>query len=624
MQNQDSNNCPPAIIQKEYPIIRCEDCHDILTVSFDISQREILLKCEKEEKTKNIPFEEFFETIEKYENINCCQFCKNKKPSENYYLCKTCSNKILCSNCFKEHNKEDDIIKFKIDSSCKKHCNTYEYYCPICKENKCSYCSIDHDEEHEKKEILLKNKLFKNKKLVEFKNKIKEILTIKDKIENTIDSVIKELDEKITFIKNLKNKFFESLKMQLKFTDLVLQNYEKKLIDFDINYFLINNLENQTNIDLNELNFSSNDSLEKKIEKLTSYMKENLENQFKSNYNDLNNNKINNENDDIIDVDYNFKKEFDFEVKDILDFNQYLLALAQEQSIIFISKNNFEKKFEIVEKVLENIKLLRKIDEENILVFTSNNYIIIKIIQNCDYNIIQKYNFNNSYPYDFRANLDLLYITKQIKKHKRDIYEIFYLNLSSFPDYNKKNFYLSMESYNFKKLQFINNNFIFCLANNYIGLYKISHNKFSLVNEIEIDLDSSDCEIIDLNCFYCLNDHKKILLLNKNNLNISKTIKIKSNILGFIKFSNKIVSLFLNEENLSYQNYDILFDGTKWNLNKEKIIYNEKFTNWYQSNNFIIFSKGFYGDKKKQKKVSNQKKLLKNKYFIKKLYKVKK
>ena len=52
--------------------------------------------------------------------------------------------------------------------------------------------------------------------------------------------------------------------MQLKFTDLVLQNYEKKLIDFDMNYFIINNLENQTNIDLDELNFSLNDSLEKK------------------------------------------------------------------------------------------------------------------------------------------------------------------------------------------------------------------------------------------------------------------------------------------------------------------------------------------------------------------------
>ena len=119
-----------------------------------------------------------------------------------------------------------------------------------------------------------------------------------------------------------------------------------------------------------------------------------------------------------------------------------------------------------------------------------------------------------------------------------------------------------------------------------------------MVNEIEIDLDSSDCEIIDLNCFYCLNNHKIILLLNKNNLNISKTIKINSNVLGFIKFSNKIVSLFLNEETLSYQNYDILFDGTKWNLNKEKIISNEKFTNWRRSNNFIIFINDSYGAKK--------------------------
>ena len=596
MQNPDSNNCPPAIIQKEYPIIRCEDCHDILAVSFDMSKREILLKCEKEQKTTNIPFEEFFETLDKYENINCCQFCKNKKPSENYYICKTCSNKILCSNCIKEHNKEDDIIKFKIDSSCKIHLNPYEYYCPICKENKCSYCSIDHDEEHEKKEILLKNKLFKNKKLVEFKNKIKEILTIKDKIENSIDSVIKELDEKITFIKNLKNKFFESLKMQLKFTDLVLQNYEKKLIDFDMNYFLINNLENQTNIDLDELNFSSNDSLEKKIEKLTSYMKENLENQFKSNDNDLNNNKKNNENDDIINVDYNFKKEFDFSVKDILDFNKDLSALTQDKSILFISKNNFEKKFEIIEKCLDNIKFLRKIDEENILVFTSNSIIKIKIIQNCDYNIIQKYNFDLSYPFDLKANLDLLYITKEISEYKRKTYEK--LNFSSFPDYNKTKFYLSIKSYDFNKLIFINNNSIFCLANSYIGLYKISHNGFSLLNEIEIDLDSSDCEIIDLNCFYCLNNHKNILLLNKNNLIISKTIKINSNVLGFIKISNKTVSLFLNEENLSYQNYDILFDGTKWNLNKEKIISNEKFTNWRQSNNFIIFSNDSYGAKK--------------------------
>ena len=594
MENLESNNCPPAIIQKEYPIIRCEDCHDILTISFNMSKREISLRCEKEQKIKNIPFEEFFETINKYEDINCCQFCKDKKPSENYYICKTCSNKILCSNCFKEHNKEDDIIKFKVDSSCKRHCNPYEFYCPICKENKCSYCSIDHEEEHEKKEILLKNKMFKNKKLDEFKKNVKAIIVKKDKMENIIESVIKELEEKITFIKNLKNKFFESLKMQLKITDLVLQNYEKKLIDFDLNYFIINNLENQINFNLNELNFNSNDSLEQKIEKVTSYMNENLKNQFKLKENDLSNNNLINENDDIIDVNYNLKKKFNFNVKGILDFNKYLLALINELSIIFISKNNFENKFEINEKCIYNLKLCKKIDEENILVSTSSNIIIIKIIENCDYNIIKNYNLDKVDSIDFNSHLDLLYMKMENNYgYSYDNSQNISLNLLSFPDYNKKKkISLSIKSHNYDRLLFINDNSFFCLGYNYIGLYKINDNKLSAVNKANIDIDSTNCEIIDLNSlYYCMNDHKKILLLNKSNLLTSKTIKINSTILGFLKISHKIVSLFLTKNNLFYQNYDILFDGIKWDLNKEENIFNNSnFTNWSKSNNFIIFS----------------------------------
>ena len=326
MENQELNDWPPAMIQKEYPIIRCENCFNILSISFNMNKKEILLKCDKEYKTKNITFEHFFETIDKFGEINCCQFCKNKKPSDNYYMCKTCQNKILCNNCFKKHNKDDDMIKFKIDSTCKKHCNPYEYYCPICKENKCSYCSIEHNEEHGKKEILLKNKLLKKNKLIELKKKIKKIYTIKDKIENTIASIIKELEEKILLIKNLKDNFFESLNMQLKLTDLVLQNYEKKILNFDVNYFLINNLENQININLFELNLDINDSLEKKIEKATFYMKENLKNHFKINDNKLNDIEINNETGNIIDVDYEHKKVFDFQVSSILDFNKYLLT----------------------------------------------------------------------------------------------------------------------------------------------------------------------------------------------------------------------------------------------------------------------------------------------------------
>ena len=220
---------------KDFPIIRCENCHEIPIMDLNIDKREIELKCEKEGKMENIPFENFFQTIKKYEDLNCCEFCKGKNPSQKYYLCKTCSNKILCENCFSEHDKNDDVIKFEIDSTCKKHYHPFESYCPVCKENKCSYCSIDHDESHEKNEILLKKILLKKNKIEGLKNTIKKIKNDKDKIEQKINLVIKELEEKLLFINNLKKKFFECLSMKIQFVELILNNYEKKLENYNIN-----------------------------------------------------------------------------------------------------------------------------------------------------------------------------------------------------------------------------------------------------------------------------------------------------------------------------------------------------------------------------------------------------
>ncbi len=296
---------PPAKVinqdEKDYPIIRCEDCHELLSIKFDLNKKEIELKCEKEQKIKNVPFETFFETINKYKEINCCELCKNKNPSQNYYLCKLCSNKILCENCLNEHDKNHEIIKFKIDSTCKKHYNPYESYCPKCKENKCSYCSIDHDENHEKDEFWLKKLLFKKNKLDAFKNNIKRINNLKFDIEQKINSLVKELENQIIRVNNIKNNFFESLNMQMKFVELILDNYEKKLKDFDINYYLINNLENQINFNLTELDYKEDYSLDKKIGNITSYLNKNLNFNFKLN-NDQNNqiqfnqnNEINNE-----------------------------------------------------------------------------------------------------------------------------------------------------------------------------------------------------------------------------------------------------------------------------------------------------------------------------------------
>ena len=87
---------------------------------------------------------------------------------------------------------------------------------------------------------------------------------MKNSIEEKINSVIKELEQKIEFLKNLEKNFFENLNMQLKFVDLVLQNYEKKMKEFDINYYIIYNLKNIFNFNLLKLNLNENDSLFKK------------------------------------------------------------------------------------------------------------------------------------------------------------------------------------------------------------------------------------------------------------------------------------------------------------------------------------------------------------------------
>jgi hypothetical protein len=249
--------------------------------------------------------------LDNYENKFNSLINENKNPSQKYYLCKTCSNKILCQNCFEAHDKKDEVFKLKIDSTCKKHYSQYETYCPICKENKCSYCSIDNEENHEKEEFLLKKKLFKKNKLDGFKNNIKRINNLKCDIEQKLNSLVKELENQIKYLNNIKNKFFESLNMEIKFVELILDNYEKKLKDFDINYYLINNLENQINFNLTELDYKEDYSLDKKIENITSYLNKNLNSQFK--LDSGKNNQIqfieNNETkNDIIEVNYEKKK----------------------------------------------------------------------------------------------------------------------------------------------------------------------------------------------------------------------------------------------------------------------------------------------------------------------------
>jgi len=143
-------------------------------------------------------------------------------------------------------------------------------------------------------------------------------------------------------------------------------------------------------------------------------------------------------------------------------------------------------------------------------------------------------------------------------------------------------------------IQFISNNVFFYYSSGGLVLSKIEDSKCIELNTLNIkNLNISNISIIDLNNnFYCLNDGNIILLLNKTNLDIAKTIKIDYQNIGLSKISDNFISVFiLIDKKIVLENYDVSMGGIKWSLKESKNFlegYNIACT---QSNNFIFFIK---------------------------------
>ena len=582
------NNINEIEEEEDYPIIRCDNCHEVLLMSLDLDKKNILLSCEKENKKKTISFIKFFDNIDKYKYSNCCQLCKKKSKSQKYYLCKTCSNKIICQNCYEKHNKDDNIEKLtKLDSLCRKHFNQIESFCDICKEHKCSYCIPEHEEEHEDKEYLIRDILFKKKKLDNFKNNLKNISEMKQNIEKQINEVINQLQTKIELLIKLKNKFYEDLNMKIKFTDLVYKNYLKKFKDTDLNYYLIKNLENQIDFGLKDLKINKENNLDNRITQIINYLNSNINSHFniKSDinlYEEENNNFNDIKENDAIDIDYNIKKQFNYlNILGILDFNDDLYAIYDDSLLRFISKKNDMIKFEIKEKDLSQIKSCQKNEENKILVLTEGYLIFIKILENSDYIILNKNQISIG-KFEFNSSLNLLFYY---------YYNIYFL---LFPKYNEQKFLLEYNNQYINKFQFIRDNLFFIFESGKISSYLIKDDKAKQLNSTnQFNIDTKYSEVIDLNSgFYALNNKDKIYILNKNNLEINKTININLDKLNtqfyyysssifttLFKSFDTIITLFIFDtynKIVDFQNYKISMSGIKWELEKEKNVISDK------------------------------------------------
>jgi len=129
--------------------------------------------------------------------------------------------------------------------------------------------------------------------------------------------------------------------MQIKFVELILDNYEKKLKDFDLNYYNINNLEKKINFNLLELNYKENNSIDEKINIITQYLNQNLNSQFIFN-NDkmdkIDNNQYAEKINEINGVIYENIKEFKKVYKNFLDFNKFLFIIYADNIYIYYLK----------------------------------------------------------------------------------------------------------------------------------------------------------------------------------------------------------------------------------------------------------------------------------------------
>ena len=370
--------------------------------------------------------------------------------------------------------------------------------------------------------------MLKKNELDAFKNTIKAIKGTKNIIEEKINSITDELENKIESINNLKNKFFESLDMKLQFVEIVLNNYEKKLENCDLNYSIINNLENQMNFKLLNLNFDNDASLEKKIENITQYLNRNISLQFNSEKNEQNEkNEIILENDGSKDC---FKNLTNFDcyspIVGILDFNKDLIVIYFSDSLFFISKKNFDVIFMIKEFQINNIKTCKKISDEKILIYTNEGFIFIKIIDNKDYIIEKKIEISYEI-YDFNSNLDFLYFKKNTKYYEPEIE----IGLLSFPDYKENKFIINPENKNFyqqnNRLQFNTDNYFFHISMFLLELYSVNNSTCSKIKSQIIKLDLKDAAIINsTNDFYYLFTKNMIVLLKKTDLTIMKSFDI--------------------------------------------------------------------------------------------------
>ena len=562
-------------------------------ISYDLNKNEVKIFCPNEKKETKISIEDFFGSLEKLKKINICENCVKDSNIETkikkIYICNSCSNKKLCKKCFENHNLKHDINKIdKYDSTCQKHLSQYYGYCSDCKENICMFCQ---DENHKNHSIILLSKILIPKNQLEnLKNNIQNSQKIRSDIEEKINNLIKELKEKEEQLKSLMEKFTKLLDVKIKFIEIFLHNYENKIEEIDLNYQTIFNLQKEINFKVPNLSFYENEKLAQKIEKSFDFFEKN------KNFN----NYLNNLNYKVEDNDNKLKELSIVKTKKNLiingftEVNKDCIAFASNSKICLYD-NNFNELFTIKE-FKDNIYKLGKIEDNKIIGISQNSIIVFNIINNNDYII------ENSFK---SPSNKLFYFNNYIFYYN---YGRFYYK--NYPYY--QNFNLSfVTNHDYLNLNFLDNISFFAIDSYILDYYIYSNNtyyKISSTSNIKLNANSSIFEVNQK--YYAINYLNIIYLLNKEKLNLVKTIdlNIRCEYSFFFNEDKNKFTLFHCLSN-SYNSFNalslnVLNDGIKWEEGKNNFIkegtcsFIQKYNGFY----FICLNREFIIMTSKQKK----------------------
>ena len=530
-------------------------------ISYDLNKNEVKIFCPNEKKETKISIEDFFGSLEKLKKINICENCVKDSNIETkikkIYICNSCSNKKLCKKCFENHNLKHDINKIdKYDSTCLKHLSQYYGYCTDCKENICMFCQ---DENHKNHSIILLSKILIPKNQLEnLKNNIQNSQKIRSDIEEKINNLIKELKEKEEQLKSLMEKFTKLLDIKIKFIEIFLHNYENKIEEIDLNYQTIFNLQKEINFKVPNLSFYENEKLAQKIEKSFDFFEKNKN--FNNYLNNLNY-KVEN-NDNKLKVLSIIKTKKNLKINGFTEVNKNCIAFAS-YSKICLYDNNFNELFTIKE-FKDNIYKLGKIEDNKIIGISQNSIIVFNIINNNDYII------ENSFK---SPSNKLFYFNNYIFYYN---YGRFYYK--NYPYYQTFNLSF-VTNHDYLNLDFLDNISFVAIDSYILDYYKYSNNTYYKISSTSNIMLNANSTIFEVNQkYYAINYLNIIYLLNKEKLNLVKTIdlNIRCEYSFFFKEDKNKFTLFHCFSNC-YNSFNtlslnVLNDGIKWEEGKNIFI----------------------------------------------------